>query len=231
MRRWALAGAVTLAVICVAHATGTGWERRLPVSDADGSAAAGAARDAGRAPKSGADGGMATRDGGRASKSDVDDRAAREGGRMPESAVAADPAGLGPPAEARRALVLRVLDGDTLLLRLDGRSRRVRLIGVDAPETWGRRDCFGAEASRALRRLTPVGSQVRVAGDRQAYDRFGRRLLHLWTRRGRLLAAELLRAGLARTLVIPPNIRYARVLEAAEAQARRVGAGLWGACR
>ncbi|MFL6056625.1 MAG: thermonuclease family protein [Actinoallomurus sp.] len=210
MRKWALAGAVTLAVICGAHVTGT-------------------TGDAGRRGKSGADGGVATREGGRASASDGDGRAAREGGRTPVGAVAAEPAG--PPPEARSALVLRVVDGDTLLLRIDGRSRRVRLIGVDAPETWGRRDCFGGQASRALRRLTPVGSPVRVAGDREAYDRFGRRLLHLWTSRGRLVAAELVRTGLARTLVIPPNTRYAPALEAAEAQARRVGAGLWGACR
>lgn len=204
MRKWALGGAVTLAVICGAHATGT-------TGDAGRRGKRGA--DGGRAATSGADGGVATRD----------------GGRMPVGAVAAEPAG--PPPEAWSALVLRVVDGDTLLLRIDGRSRRVRLIGVDAPETWGRRDCFGGQASRALRRLTPVGSPVRVAGDREAYDRFGRRLLHLWTSRGRLVAAELVRAGLARTLVIPPNTRYAPVLEAAEAQARRVGAGLWGACR
>ncbi|MEV5704645.1 thermonuclease family protein [Actinoallomurus sp. NPDC052274] len=127
--------------------------------------------------------------------------------------------------------MLRVVDGDTLVLRIGGRSRRVRLIGVDAPETWARHDCFGVEASRALRRLAPVGAEMRVVSDREPYDRFGRRLLHLWTSRGRLVAAELVRSGFARALVISPNTRYAAVLGAAEAAARRAGAGLWGACR
>jgi micrococcal nuclease len=214
-----------LAVVCVAHATGAGWDPRLPVGDSDGRAAARAAQDAGRAPKSGADG-RAVRDGAWSRRSGAGGgMGPGDGGRMPE-----DAAGLGPPAEARSALVLRVVDGDTLLLRVGGRSRRVRLIGVDAPETWGRRDCFGTEASRALGRLVPVGSEVRVMGDREPYDRFGRRLFHLWTRSGRLVSVELIRAGLARTLVIPPNTRYAADLRAAEADARRSGAGLWGAC-
>ncbi|MEV5748199.1 thermonuclease family protein [Actinoallomurus sp. NPDC052308] len=127
--------------------------------------------------------------------------------------------------------MLRVVDGDTLVLQVGGRGRRVRLIGVDAPETWTRHDCFGVEASRALRRLAPVGAELRVVADREPYDHFGRRLLHVWTGNGRLVTADLVRSGFARTLVIPPNTRYAAVLGAAEAVARRAGAGLWGACR
>lgn len=156
---------------------------------------------------------------------------AREAGRLPGSDAAVGTSGPGPPREARTALVVRVVDGDTLLLRIGGRRLRVRLIGVDAPETWARRDCYGAEAARALRRLVPVGSEVRVIGDREPYDHFGRRLLHLWTSRGRLVSAALVRAGFARALAIPPDTRYAPLLGAAEADARRSGAGLWRACR
>lgn len=139
--------------------------------------------------------------------------------------------GPGPPPGAWTARVSRVVDGDTLILRVGGRSRRVRLIGVDAPETWSRHECFGAEATRALRRLTPAGAEVRVAADREPYDRFGRRLLHLWTGRGALVAASLVRNGFARAAAVPPDTRYAAVLGDAEAAARRAGAGLWGACR
>ncbi|MCO5968773.1 thermonuclease family protein [Actinoallomurus soli] len=142
-----------------------------------------------------------------------------------------DGTGPGPPHGARTARVVRVVDGDTLVLRIGGRSRRVRLIGVDAPETWARHDCFGVQATRALRRLTPAGAEVRVAADRAPDDRFGRRLLHLWTNRGALVAASLVRNGFARALVVPPDTRYAAVLGAAEAAARRAGVGLWGACR
>ncbi|GAA4634486.1 thermonuclease family protein [Actinoallomurus vinaceus] len=136
-----------------------------------------------------------------------------------------------PGDDGATATVVRVVDGDTLILRIGGRARRVRLIGADAPEIWTRRDCFGAEAFRGLRRLAPIGSEVRVAGDHEPSDRFGRRLLYVWTRDGRLVAAELIRAGLARLLVIPPDTRYAPLLGAAEADARRTRAGLWRACR
>jgi micrococcal nuclease len=138
-----------------------------------------------------------------------------------------------PPVVKRaveRAVVDRVVDGDTVVLRVRGRRVRVRLIGMDAPETWLRRDCFGAEATRALRRLIPPGSPVYAAGDAEPYDRYGRRLLYLWTARGELVEAVLIRRGFARTLEIPPDTAHAVTLRAAEAVARRARAGLWKAC-
>jgi micrococcal nuclease len=123
--------------------------------------------------------------------------------------------------------VVRVIDGDTLVLRTRGRPARVRLIGVDAPETWLRHDCFGAEATRALRRLTPPGSAVRTTGDAEPRDRYGRRLLYLWTPRGMLVNAALVREGFARAMAVPPDIRYAAVLREAEDAARRARSGLW----
>ncbi|MFB9840612.1 hypothetical protein, partial [Actinoallomurus acaciae] len=57
----------------------------------------------------------------------------------------APPGRLQQRASTTTAVVTRVVDGDTLILRGQG---RVRLIGVDAPETWRRHDCFGAEATR-----------------------------------------------------------------------------------
>jgi micrococcal nuclease len=125
------------------------------------------------------------------------------------------------------AEVVRIIDGDTLVLRTHGRGTRVRLIGVDAPETWTRRDCFGAEAARALRRLVPPGSAVRAAGDVEPRDRYGRRLLYLWTRRGVLVNTALVRAGFARAMAVAPDTRYAAVLREAEDAARRARSGLW----
>jgi micrococcal nuclease len=125
------------------------------------------------------------------------------------------------------AEVVRIIDGDTLVLRTHGRRTRVRLIGVDAPETWRRQDCFGGEATRALRRLIPPGSAVRAAGDVEPRDGYGRRLLYLWTRRGVLVNAALVRAGFARAMAVPPDTRYAAVLRQAEDTARRVRSGMW----
>jgi micrococcal nuclease len=135
-----------------------------------------------------------------------------------------------PPARLRQrtatttAVVTRVIDGDTLVLRGQGRAR---LIGVDAPETWRRHDCFGAEATRALRRLTPPGRVVRVAGDVRPRDRYGRRLLYVWTSGGVFVNAALVRSGFARALAVPPDTGRAAVLRDAEEAARRAHAGMW----
>jgi micrococcal nuclease len=125
------------------------------------------------------------------------------------------------------AVVVHVVDGDTLVLRMRGRPVRVRLIGVDAPERWLRHDCFGAEATRGLRRLTPPGAAVRAAGDTAVRDRYGRRLLYLWTPRGVFVNAALVRAGFARAMAVPPDTSRAAVLRDAEGTARRTRAGLW----
>ena len=136
----------------------------------------------------------------------------------------APPGRLQQRASTTTAVVTRVVDGDTLILRGQG---RVRLIGVDAPETWRRHDCFGAEATRALRRLTPPGQVVRVAGDVRPRDRYGRRLLYVWTRRGVFVNAALVRTGFARALAVPPDTGRAPVLRDAEEAARRGHAGMW----
>jgi len=163
-----------------------------------------------------------------------------EGPGRPRSASATDPPGRRavtgvprqPPSRAGPACrrtcatttVVRVIDGDTLVLRGMG---RVRLIGVDAPETWLRHDCFGAEATRALSQLTPPGSPVRMAGDSEPHDRYGRRLLYLWTPGGVLVNAALVHAGFARAMSIPPNTSHAAAIRAAEATARHRRSGLW----
>jgi endonuclease YncB( thermonuclease family) len=129
------------------------------------------------------------------------------------------------------ATVVRVVDGDTVILRISGRRERVRLIGVDAPETWLRHDCFGVEATRALRRLAPPGSAVRAAPDVELRDHYGRLLLYLWTRDGTFVNATMVRTGYARTLLIPPNLSRATTLREAQRTAHHTHTGLWRACQ
>ena len=133
--------------------------------------------------------------------------------------------------EAGPARVISVIDGDTLDVAWGGRTERVRLLGVDAPETVDPRrpvGCFGPEASAyTSRRL--AGRSVRLTFDRQHRDRFGRLLAHLEID-GRRFNDELLAGGYARLLVIPPNGRYARTMLDEELAARAARRGLWGAC-
>jgi endonuclease YncB( thermonuclease family) len=138
-------------------------------------------------------------------------------------------AGCGGDHPARSgASVARVVDGDTIRLA-DG--TRVRLVQIDAPEA-GERECFAAEATRALERLLPVGTQVELERDPalDARDRFGRVLRYV-LREGTNVNVELVRSGAAAPYFFRGDRgRYADdLLEAAE-EARDERRGLWGAC-
>lgn len=135
-----------------------------------------------------------------------------------------------PPGTAT-ALVTRVVDGDTVEVRLEGRTEDVRYIGVDTPETvkpGAPVDCFGPQASAFNHRLVE-GRRVRLVFGVERRDVYGRLLAYVY-RSGRFVNAELVRRGLARTLTIPPNDRYAGRLKWLEVAASRAGRGLWGAC-
>lgn len=132
---------------------------------------------------------------------------------------------------AAQAYVTRSVDGDTIVVRLDGETDYVRYIGVDTPETVKPDtpvQCFGERASRFNRRLVEH-RRVRLVFGLEREDVYGRLLayVHLGER---FVNAELLRRGLARTLTIPPNDRFAARFERLERGAARAGRGLWGAC-
>jgi micrococcal nuclease len=129
------------------------------------------------------------------------------------------------------AVVVAVVDGDTVAVDWRGRRQTVRLLGVDTPETVHPErsvECYGPEASAFTRRLL-LGRPVVLAFDRVRRDRYGR-LLAYATVDGRRFNDQLLAEGFARLMVIPPNTAHARALLAAELEARRSGRGLWGAC-
>jgi micrococcal nuclease len=127
-----------------------------------------------------------------------------------------------------------VIDGDTIQLA-DGRL--VRYIGIDAPEVRRRAgeewvedpEPFGREATAFNRRLVE-GRRVQLELDVQTHDRFGRLLAYVYVG-GAMANEELLRAGYAQPLTIPPNIRHAERFRAAAAEARAHGRGFWGSAR
>ena len=135
------------------------------------------------------------------------------------------------PPQAAWAYVVRAVDGDTIEVRLDGEIEDVRYIGLDTPETVKPGvpvQCFGPQAHRFNARL--LGHQrIRLVFGRERRDSYGRLLAYVY-RGHRLVNAELLRHGLARTLTIPPNDRYAGRFERLQIAAARAGRGLWGAC-
>ena len=148
----------------------------------------------------------------------------------PQSAVHRTPATLDPPVprDARVARVVRVSDGDTVVLDGLGRSR---LIGIDTPEVYGGVECFGRRASAFVKRLLPPGTRVRYRLGVGERDRYGRPLVYVWLADRRFLNAVLVREGYATPLTIPPNVDYAERFVALARRARERGLGLWRACR
>jgi micrococcal nuclease len=132
-----------------------------------------------------------------------------------------------------RAEVLRVVDGDTIRVRLDGRTERVRYIGVDTPESVKPGtpvQCFAKRAAAANTALV-AGRSVRLVGDVEQRDRYGRLLAYVYREPdGAFVNAQLVRDGYARTLRIAPNVAHAGEFARLAQSARRDGRGLWAAC-
>jgi micrococcal nuclease len=141
--------------------------------------------------------------------------------------------GTTPERVAAEGTVVEVVDGDTVVLRIEGRTERVRLLGVDTPETVHPDrpvECHGPESSALLHQLLPPGTVVTLGRDVQVRDPYDRLLLFLTRSDGLLVNEELLRRGAADVLVIEPNGVLADRFRAAAADARAAGAGLWGRC-
>ena len=134
---------------------------------------------------------------------------------------------------ARSAVVTRVVDGDTVVVRLGGRLERVRLIGIDTPESVEPGtpvQCYAKAASAETDRLLG-GRRVSLRFDAERRDRYGRLLAYVYRRDdGLFVNAALVRRGYARTLTISPNVAHAALLARLAGDASRHGRGLWRAC-
>ncbi len=135
-----------------------------------------------------------------------------------------------PSAPLKTYKVLRVIDGDTLLIRIDGEETPVRLIGIDAPESvhWDEtKNTPEGETASAWLKAYLEGKRVSLEYDQELVDRFGRTLAYAYVD-GSLLEDAILRAGMAETLSMDPNPRYELHFAAVEREARDTGAGFWG---
>src|SRR3954468_2781979 len=139
-----------------------------------------------------------------------------------------------PPGSAQAATIPRVVDGDTVIAQMaSGGTERVRLIGIDTPESVKPGtpvQCFALKASAYTKHLL-TGRRVRLVLDAEPRDRYGRLLAYVYREPdGLFVNADLVRRGFAQTLTIPPNVRFADRFSALARQARDAGKGLWSAC-
>ena len=125
-----------------------------------------------------------------------------------------------PPSEMETALVVRVIDGDTIEL-LDG--RRVRYLGIDTPEIGER---YYKEASDKNRELVG-GKTVELQRGNRDEDVYGRLLRYVYIDNV-FVNAELVTEGYARAYIFDHEERYSRVLLQLEEYAKLSKQGIWG---
>jgi micrococcal nuclease len=131
--------------------------------------------------------------------------------------------------DAKAHKVVRIIDGDTVIIDLDGKETRVRLIGVDTPETVHPRkpvEFYDKEASRFTTNLLK-GESVYVEYDQQKQDRYGRTLAYLYRAPdGLFVNLEIVRQGYGHAYTKYP-FKYLELFHRHERAAREAGRGLW----
>jgi micrococcal nuclease len=124
--------------------------------------------------------------------------------------------------------VVRVVDGDTIHVRLAERVEKVRYIGVNSPEvhhpTKGEEP--GGREAAAVNHALVAGRRVRLELDVQTRDRYGRLLAYVWLG-DTMVNAELVRRGYAQVMTVPPNVRHQALFIQLQREARAAGRGLW----
>jgi len=135
---------------------------------------------------------------------------------------------------APNATVDRVVDGDTIVADINGTRERVRLLGIDTPESVAETrpdQCFGVEASDYLKSLLPEGTEITLIRDEEARDQYDRLLAYVVRSDDQLFVnLDLLQQGFAGVLIYSPNDHYEALFTEAETEAIRADVGLWGVC-
>lgn len=124
--------------------------------------------------------------------------------------------------------VTRVVDGDTIVVEINGNAEKVRLIGVDTPETVHPalgEEPYGKEASNFTKQQL-TGKTVELEMDVQERDQYDRLLAYVWIDE-QMFNEVLLSGGYAQVATFPPNVKYVDRFTAAQKAARESNLGLW----
>jgi micrococcal nuclease len=139
--------------------------------------------------------------------------------------------------------VTRIIDGDTILVLYKGVEKRIRLIGIDTPESRdnkkalkdakrNRQDietivAMGKRATGYVRSLVKQGDIVTIEFDVQKLDKYKRLLGYVYLSDGKMLNEEIVKAGYANVMTIPPNVKYKDRFSKAYKYAKERKVGLW----
>lgn len=151
---------------------------------------------------------------------------------------------VGQPAP-EKGILDYVVDGDTLTIRFDSWTEKVRLLGIDTPESrvnnrarlqadQGKKDVktivgLGKQATIAMKAIAPKGTKLRFEYDVRKRDKYGRLLAYAYREDGVMLNEEIVKRGYAQLLTMPPNVKHVDRFQKALKEARESHQGLWGA--
>ncbi|NLO89220.1 MAG: nuclease [Clostridia bacterium] len=136
-----------------------------------------------------------------------------------------------------KAYVAKVIDGDTIVAVFEGKEEKVRLIGVDTPESTIRHEPYGKEAS-SYTKSKLLGKTIYLEKDVSERDKYGRLLRYVWLEvpkskseneiRSKMFNAILLLGGYAQVATYPPDVKYTDYFVKFQQEARKSGKGFWG---
>jgi micrococcal nuclease len=134
-------------------------------------------------------------------------------------------------ATSTKVEVVRVIDGDTIVVLMANKKQTIRYIGIDTPEPYRDAEpaCFSLEASLKNKELVQ-GKVVRLELDQENMDKYGRLLRYVYVD-DVFVNAELVKDGYAKDMAIKPNTMHKNLFATLEQTARKQGVGLWGSCR
>ncbi len=139
--------------------------------------------------------------------------------------------------------VIKIIDGDTLWVYYGIQREKIRLIGIDTPEskdnTKAKRDAertgqdiktitaMGKRATEYVESLVKSGDLITIEFDVEQRDRYSRLLGYVYLSNGKMLNEEIIKAGYANVMTIPPNVKYQDKFLKAYKEAREKKKGLW----
>jgi len=132
---------------------------------------------------------------------------------------------------SERYPVVRIIDGDTIIVRINGKLEKVRLIGLNTPETVDPRksvECFGKEASDEAKKIL-AGRSVRLETDpsQTARDKYDRLLAYIFLEDGTNFNKMMIESGYGYEYTYDVPYTYQKEFKEAEKMARENKMGLW----
>lgn len=129
--------------------------------------------------------------------------------------------------------VEKIVDGDTFWAdNGTGKEIKIRLIGVDAPESknaFKKKIGYYGKESKAYLTNMLTGKSVKLVCDLDSLDQYGRTLAYVFLEDGTFVNSELVKNGYAMVMTVPPNVKYAEEFLRLQIEARENNRGLWNA--